>query len=216
MRNCQICDRVTGKRVIENYYCNQEGMCLFECTQCGHRYVDGLSLSQAFFDNYYLTQYTTDDKPHSDARLNSLADCVKGYRCKLPLDIGGTDMELVKRLQDRGMIAFAAGVGSNNGANHDAVILSHTLEHIYELDAMFERVGEAMKAGGYLFIEVPVHLGYQEPKAYDNHWQHINKFRAGDLERLLTQKGYVVEISEQLPDYREYQVWRIVGWYAGH
>lgn len=184
---------------------------MFECTKCGHRYVDGLNLSQAWFDDYYLTKYKTDDKPYSDARLASLAECVAGYGCKLPLDIGGTDMELVRRLQDRGLIAFAGGIDTHNGTNHDAVILSHTLEHIYDIGAMFARIDKALKDNGYLFIEVPVHLGYQDPKAYDLHWQHINKFRAGDLERLCTQKGYEVVESKQIEDYREYNVWRIVG-----
>lgn len=210
MRICQICNS-NGKKVILNKYHDFEGMCLFECTSCGHRYVDGLKLSQAWFDNYYLTKYQTDDKPYSDARLDSLAECVAGYVRRRVLDIGGLDGELQKRIKAKRIACYVSGVGDVNLYKHDAVILSHTLEHIYDIGAMFERIDAALNDTGYLFIEVPIHLGYQEPKAYDLHWQHINKFRAGDLESLLTKKGFEVVESKQIADYREYNVWRIVG-----
>ena len=211
MRKCQICNH-DGKRVIENTYHYQEGFCLFECTKCGHRYVDGLHLSQAWFDEYYTTKYTTDDKPYSDARLASLADCVVvTYKRKTPLDIGGMDGELVKRMNERGALSQAAGIDTKNGAGHDAVILSHTLEHIYDVSAIFQRVTDSMRKDGYLFIEVPIHLEYNDPKAYDYHYQHINKFRPIDLERLCTRKGFEIVESKQIADYREYKVWRLVG-----
>jgi hypothetical protein len=209
MRNCQICNR-NGKRVILNKYHDFEGMCLFECTKCGHRYIDGLHLSQAWFDDYYLTKYQTDDKPYSDARLNSLAECVKSYNPINILDIGGMDGELQKRFSHYDNCDIQ-GVGDKNKARYEAVILSHTLEHIYDIGAMFERIDAALNDTGYLFIEVPVHLGYNDPKLYDLHFQHVNKFRPIDLERLCTQKGYEIVESKQIADYREYQVWRLVG-----
>jgi hypothetical protein len=220
MRNCQICNS-NGKRVILNKYHDFEGMCLFECTKCGHRYIDGLHLSQAWFDDYYLTKYQTDDKPYSDARLASLADCIASYDPGTLLDIGGMDGELrdrVTNIMGADLLYFVEGVEhkdiKDNYTPHvvlDAVVLSHTLEHIYDVGAMFERIEYNLKTNGYLFIEVPIHLGYNEPRAYDWHWQHINKFRAGDLERLCTQKGYEIVISKQIEDYREYNVWRVVG-----
>ena len=210
MRNCQICDG-NGKRVILNDYHDFEGLCLFECTGCGHRYVDGLKLSQAWFDDYYLTKYQTDDEPYSNARLLSLAECVTSYAPFNVLDIGGMDGELQSRIQMRGVSCYVSGVGDITKGRHGAIVLSHTLEHIYDLDAMFERINGTIAKDGYLFIEVPIHLGYQDPKKYDLHFQHINKFRAGDLERLCTRKGFEIVESKQIEDYREYQVWRIVG-----
>jgi hypothetical protein len=173
--------------------------------------VDGLHLSQAWFDDYYLTKYQTDDKPYSDARLNSLADCMASYVRRRVLDIGGLDGELQSRIKSRKIACYVSGVGDVNEYKHDAVILSHTLEHIYNIGAMFERIDKALNDVGYLFIEVPIHLGYNEPQAYDYHWQHINKFRPIDLERLCTRKGFEIVESKQIEDYREYQVWRLVG-----
>lgn len=208
MRACQICNS-TGKRVIMGEY---ERFALFECTACGHRYVDGL-VDQAYFDNYYLTQYTTDDKPYSDARLESLAALIGSYMPKTVLDIGGMDGELKQRIEPHGVKVDVAGVGDKESKKYGGVILSHTLEHIYDIAPMFERIDNALKKNGHLFVEIPIHLydNYQEPMAYDFHWQHINKFRPRDIEALFRQKGFEIVTSEQIEDYREYKVWRIVG-----
>jgi hypothetical protein len=203
MRACQICD-ATGKRVILNNYHEFKGICLFACTSCGHRYVDGLELSQSFFDNYYLNKYITDDKPYSEGRLSSLAAFVAS-ECKSVLDIGGTDGELRKHLEARGVVCDVAGVGVDY-PYHEGVILSHVLEHVYDLSELFCHI-----TCDKIFVEIPIHLEYVEPTKYDLHWQHINKFRPQDIETLLRQKGYTVSISKQIEDYREYKVWRIAG-----
>jgi hypothetical protein len=103
----------------------------------------------SWFDKYYLTQYVTDDKPYSDARLNSLASLIASYNPKAALDIGGTDGELQKRLAQCGVFdCDLVGVGDVTKKKYDAVILSHTLEHIYDIGAMFERIHGAMKKKG--------------------------------------------------------------------
>jgi hypothetical protein len=123
------------------------------------------------------------------------------------------DGELVKRLKAGGINAQPSGVGDAVKGKHDAAVLSHTLEHIYDITAMFKRISTCVKTGGLLFIEIPVHLfdNYQPPKAYDYHWQHINKFRPRDIEAVLNSHGFSVIISTQIDDYWEYNVWRIVG-----
>lgn len=219
MRNCPVCNN-NGKRVMLNDYCgtsvvNAEvaSVCLFECTTCGHRYIDGLNLSQAWFDEYYLNRYKTDDKLYSDARLASLAECVGLSHANTVLDIGGMDGELQKRIESDGLKVTVAGVGDVEKKKYDAVILSHTLEHIYDMPAMFDRIHRALKKNGLLFVEIPIHLydNYQEPTKYDYRWQHIQKFRPRDIEALFVRNGFKIEVSEQLPDYREYNCWRIVG-----
>ncbi len=200
MRNCQICLH-NGKKVIQNKYGQ---FCLFECTRCGHRYVDALKLHQGWFDYYYLMEYKTDDKPYSDARLNALADFVALWS-GMVLDIGGLDGELQSRLKSRGIQVAVAGVGDYYPSS-DCVVLSHTLEHVYDVDAFLDMITCRL-----LVIEIPIHFGYVAPQEYDYHWQHVNKFSPIDIESLLRRKGYSVKVSEHIEDYRGYQVWRIAG-----
>jgi len=101
------------------------------------------------------------------------------------------------------------------------VILSHTLEHIYDVSAMFERIKINLVQGGNLFIEVPIHPDpYLPPLEYDYGWQHINKFRVKDLEKLVVNNGFEVVESAALPNYvnelhnRLYHCWRVVTRYV--
>lgn len=204
MRHCQICGP-SGKRVILNDYDNQP-MCLFECTTCGHRYLDfqDKHRGQAWLDEYYRNVYRTDDAPYSAARLDSLADFIASQGINEIFDIGGMDGELQRRLAARGVNCIPLGVGF--GQIYTPCVLSHTLEHIYDIGELFARI-----QGTTVIAEIPIHLEYVAPRDYDYHWQHINKFRPSDIERLFEQKGYNVSISTQIEDYREYKVWRIAG-----
>src|SRR5688500_7190380 len=106
MRNCQICDNESSHTVDANYEGTE--FHLFECRYCGHRYLDSLNATQAWFDTFYLTEYTTDDFSYSGARLDSLANLIASHAPSSVLDIGGTDGELVKRLREL-KIPAAAG-----------------------------------------------------------------------------------------------------------
>ena len=211
MRSCPIC-QVNDSLVVDTEYMGYQ---LRECRQCGHRYVDSETLSQAWLDDYYLNTYKTDDKPYSDARLNSLALCVKSFS-KDVLDIGGMDGELQDRLEKLGVTCDVSGVGDGWAAGgYDGVILSHTLEHIYDIPAMFRRIKANLIRGGYLFIEVPIHSPwYFPPKQYDYHWQHLQKFRVVDLMALMRNNGFEIVESVVLPMYREYHCHRMVARYA--
>lgn len=208
MRNCQICGEPDRKLLFSGY--DGQDMSLFECDGCGHRYVDSAQLSQAWFDKYYTTQYTTSDTPYSFERYAALADFVAS-RAKDILDIGGLNGELHEHFGGLPVKYEAIGVGDGIARKYECVVMSHTLEHIYDIEAIMKVVKNALDKGGLFVVEVPVHITYKEPKEYDYHWQHINKFRPMDLMELLIAYGFNVVEFCQLSDYREYQCWRIAG-----
>jgi hypothetical protein len=223
MRDCPNCNypfrsvkvREYNKTSLINAGLTAPVLSLCACEMCGMMYVDGGQVDQAWFDWYYLNHYKTDDKPYSDARLKSLAKCVDDYlplnRNPIVLDIGGTDGELMERLDKLDIVSHTLGVGDEASFRYyRAVILSHTLEHIYDVPAMFQRIRSALVPGGLLFIEVPIWLDYLDLN-YDRHWQHTNKFRSIDLENILRENDFDIVFSDQIEDYREYHVWRIIG-----
>lgn len=174
-------------------------------------YLDAPQLTQGWFDNYYTHHYYTDDLPFSNDRLTSLAACIAGYGVRSLLDIGGMDGELVRRIPSP-IYAMPSGIVDNSTARWHAVCLSHTLEHIYDVPAMMERVKKRLQMGGLLFVEVPVWCDHSDLR-YDWHYQHINKFRVQDLERLMS-RHFVIKESTPLPDYREYHTHRLVAQYG--
>ncbi len=206
MRTCPVCESSERRVVIADYL----NFVLYAC-RCGMHYLDSATSSQKWFDQYYATIYKTDDKPYSDDRLNSLADFVASYEPRSVLDIGGMDGELQQRLQRRGLQCDVSGVGDGNPDQYDAVIISHTLEHIYEMPAMMQRIQRNL--GNRLFIEVPIWKDYED-LSYDHHWQHINKFTARHLEDMLRHYGFQIGKSVGIPDYREYHCHRVMVWHA--
>jgi SAM-dependent methyltransferase len=211
MRPCPICNQSERRDIFPGY--DLGSVSLYECGACGFRFVDGEWMTAAAMDEYYRTTYHTDDAEYSAARLDSLAEYLK-HKAGTILDIGGTDGELVRRI---GQGAMAAGVDYEPGVHFGAVVLSHTLEHIYDLGAMFRRIRDHLRPGGLLIVEGPYHPEtYLPPRDYDYHWQHVNKFRAGDLRKLADQYGFAFESAQEIDDYREYKVlrcvWRMPYW----
>lgn len=203
MRDCPVCGSDERRLAVPDYI----GAGLFVC-ECGMHYVDADHWSQEWFDYYYLVHYKTDDEPYSDARLNHLAGCVMSYDPRSVLDIGGMDGELQKRIESFGVKCDVSGVKDDNQNKYDIVVLSHTLEHIYDVPAMFSRI--LRNLGSRLIIEIPVWLDY-ENLMYDYHWQHINKFTKHHLGNLLAEHGFQFKMTS-LPDYREYHCLRAVAW----
>lgn len=223
MRTCPICDTSAHNLIMENYdgfsdiNAEIKLMLMFECDKCGHRYLDAEDVNQDWFDDYYLKRYRTDDAEYSNARLKNLAEfIVKSGQTKI-LDIGGLDGELQAHLHKfDGVTCDVAGVERTNKKKYGLVVLSHTLEHVYDVPLMFERIRAALKKGGTLVVEIPIHIydNYLPPESYDYRWQHLNKFRPRDIRNLFIRQGFSVDYSEQIADYRAWQCWRIAGSHA--
>lgn len=207
MRSCQICGE-PDKRLLFDKYDSQEGMGLFECDGCGHRYVDGDHLSQNWFDRYYTIHYHTTDGALANGRYRSLAAYVKLHAGEV-LDVGGRNGTMHEHFS--GFPYRAVGIGDSFGEGHECVMLSHTLEHVYDVTGFMKAIRKALKVDGLLVAEVPIHLHYRKPKEYDYHFQHVNKFRRMDLMSLFSDNQYSIVEFCQLPDFREYECWRIAG-----
>ncbi|MFH1878168.1 MAG: class I SAM-dependent methyltransferase [Candidatus Omnitrophota bacterium] len=70
----------------------------------------------------------------------------------------------------------------------DCVILSHVMEHIYDVQSALKNVSKLLKNGGILFVEVPDALRYNEyfivPYYYFD-CEHINHFDSVSINNLL-------------------------------
>lgn len=205
MRACQICGE-TDRRLLYADYARKK-FNLYECDACGHQYLDGRHLSQAWFDHYYATEYRTTDAPYSFDRYNSLANYAALQSDDI-LDIGGKNGELHEHFAKLPVKYKAIGVGDKL-ERHECAILSHTLEHVYDVGTLMTQISRVSEI---IIIEVPIHTYYRDdPREYDCHFQHINKFRPQDLISLLQAFQYSVFEFCKLPNYLEFECWRIAG-----
>lgn len=213
MRPCPVCQSARRDVIVADY--SKPSWDLYKCASCHMLYADCAEATEQTMDWYYRHVYRTDDKPYSDDRLNSLADFVlnMGLDVRI-LDIGGMDGELQARLKTRGFSCVdTSGPGDLMCTNYGVIVLSHTLEHVYNLPGMMEKITEAITPLGWVVVEVPIWCD-DDPLTYDYHWQHINKFRPGDLKRLFRRYGFHVAVAMTLPDYREYHTFRLAAQYG--
>jgi len=175
-------------------------------------YLDSEVHTEESMNEFYKNIYQTADLPFSDARLNSLADCVADFGLgSSVMDIGGMDKILKGKLMERGLLnvnTSGPGDGFENPP-YRVFILSHTLEHVYNTHGMLEKIKANIFEGGLVVVEVPI-WSDDSPLTYDYHFEHINKFTPKHLENLFIQHGFTIHESYSLPRYIEYNCHRLV------
>jgi SAM-dependent methyltransferase len=112
----------------------------------------------------------------------------------------------VSYVSSRGIHAVQGGIFSSPGfgGTFDCVILSHVLEHVYDLQAAVGEIYSWLKEGGILYAEVPDasrYLKFPQVPFYYFDIEHINHFDACALKNLLCQWGVelVFEEEKQVP-----------------
>jgi len=206
MRNCPVCDtpNSTGK---EKHYI--EKWLVYSCHRCMHLYLDHPEASQESLSHYYLTNQTDTDLvgPDTEARIASLA---KAVNILTPngggIDIGGrsSNLHLVTGMK-------TLGPGEELNDMYNTIVLSHTMEHIYDVHGMMKMIHNHLNKTGHVIIEGPYWNDYTQIGTYDVHWQHINKFRMQDYNVLLYVNGFIPISDDILPDYRGFKCYRVVG-----
>lgn len=205
MRYCPVCNSAHRRVVMEHY--NSGHWVAYRCA-CGMLYLDSAMVTEEGLNKYYRTSYTSDDGPVADTRLDALAKFVS-ENCQSPvMDIGGADRKLSGRLT--GMTVDVSGPGDEISKMYQTVILSHTLEHVYNVRGMIKNILDHLNPGGEVVVEVPIWRDQTDLTAYDYHLQHCNKFTPEKLAEVFERAGFEVTLSEPLPDYIEYQTWRLV------
>lgn len=226
MRACPCCGEYAPTLLYDLRLRLPEGWRLPEAypfvrCDCEMVYVD-VDASQADYDRYYATQYTNVaggvcDTPLDDRRLLRTARQLNKWirPSDRVLDVGGGSGGLKRHLRDlcgvttevldpafpdphRGTVtSLPAGMGS-----FDIVVLSHVMEHIFDVDQAVANVVALTRPGGKVYVEVPDCLRIATrggaPFVEFNH-KHINMFTPGTLARMFPALE-LVETEEGVTD----------------
>ena len=79
------------------------------------------------------------------------------------------------------------------GASYDLVILSQTLEHIWDVRLALSGCLRLLRPGGHLAVDVPWIYPYHPEPGVDDYW----RISASALTRLLTEAGFTIVTSQQ-------------------
>ena len=121
-----------------------------------------------------------------------------GYKNLTGLD---PSLVCVKTMRGYGVKALHGGIFSKNliKKKYDCIILSHVLEHIYDIRKAVKNSLNWLKEGGVLYLEVPDAAQYQNffiVPYYFFDCEHINHFDKYSLENLFSQfSGKILKIK---------------------
>jgi SAM-dependent methyltransferase len=97
--------------------------------------------------------------------------------------------------RERGFEAYVGSIASapKHMPKFDCVVLSHVLEHVYDIPAFFASVRRLLAPGGYLYIETPDATAYDQylyAPFQEFNTEHINHFSARALENTGRRFGF--------------------------
>jgi 2-polyprenyl-3-methyl-5-hydroxy-6-metoxy-1,4-benzoquinol methylase len=106
--------------------------------------------------------------------------------------------------RDRGFEAYVGSISSEAAPAHmpkfDCVVLSHVLEHVYDIPAFFAATRRLLTPGGYLYLETPDATRYDQylyAPFQEFNTEHINHFSARALENTGRRFGFEPVLVEQ-------------------
>jgi SAM-dependent methyltransferase len=120
-----------------------------------------------------------DEKPGGNYKLFGLGndyktlDCVAKYEPDIIADICHTDLP---------------------DSEWDIILLSNTLEHIYDYRAAFKECFRLLKSGGYLIADIPFMYPYHPDKEFGDFW----RLSPAAMNNLLDDAGFEVMNCELL------------------
>ena len=212
MRNCPVCES-SNFTVLETQRDKWARIWDFKLCECGMAYLTCPDVTQATFDDYYLNHYQSNDGWFMSHRLGILADNLMKYpRNSHILDLGASKGNEIFRslMLERGFKHIdTLGIGEPR-ENYDIIVISHVLEHVYDMPDFLNRMWKHLRNKGKIVLEIPIWFSYEDRK-YDFHWQHVNKFNPVSLSKLMTTYGFETLEHHQIEDLMEFNCWRYEG-----
>ena len=203
MRNCSCCNKCISGSMYEIHLSMLDDiplgnkLSIFFCSDCNFYFSDS-SNNQIDYDNYYklFNNYKNyalySDK---DQRCHLyLREELKDKNVNTILDYGSGNGKL-KELLSNNFHVNEYDIGMNEDTNeYDCLILSHVLEHIYDINNFLQKIDKNIKPGGLLYIEVPNAEFYDKlndiTPLQEINIEHINFFSKYSLNKLLINHGY--------------------------
>ena len=128
-----------------------------------------------------------------------------GYLCLFGLDPSPTCAENTAKLP--GVKSFVGSLFTPPDivpSDFDCIIVSHTLEHIYDLKLAVKQIDKLLKKGAYAYIEVPDASRYSEfivTPFQDFNVEHINHFSRRSMTSLFGSIGWTpVQVGDKVFD----------------
>jgi ubiquinone/menaquinone biosynthesis C-methylase UbiE len=205
MRNCPTCSKLTENlmqvkninlSLVDDSILNNK-LAVKYCKDCNFYFSDSGN-TQEDYNNYYMKfnnyqkQNYCEDKDTKCSEF--ICKNINKNEVKTILDYGAGNGILANLLKKEFSVeTFDIGMEPTD-TKYDCLLLSHVLEHIYDLDSFLDEVSKNIKDGGLLYIEIPNADFYEEfiniCPLQEVNIEHINFFSKYALNKLLVSNGF--------------------------
>lgn len=196
--NCPLC----GKQPKDNFvidYAMPDDWKLptrynWRYCECGFIWAD-TDKTVNDFDEHYRQHYNPSFDEHDQKRIDDLADFI--FQFVKPdthiVDFGGGAGQLRDALKIRGFRNVEVVNLDDEMPECEVVILSQTIEHLYDLERDIKRIDAKLKPRGVVIVETPdaiAYSGQDTPQLLDYYPTHVNHFSLQTLTALWGKYGY--------------------------
>jgi len=220
-RNCPVCESVTPELLHENPFSSGFVQKISTCRTCGMCYASETLPANYEEESVYAAAGAvgSGDTKYDREKFRGTVDLLSGYfpsRDISILDIGCAQGGLLSELKSqgyglavgmdpsqacvdictkKGLETFRGKIEGTPGWTYDLVIVSHVLEHVWDVPKALDKIFERVKPGGHLYLEVPDAMRYGDAEFMvcpflDFNGEHINHFSLPLLTEALTRHGF--------------------------
>jgi len=225
MRRCSCCNHSneilidTVKLSMVNDIKLNNKLNIYYCSECNFYYSDSEN-SQDDYNNYYKefnnykkgTIYSDKD----ERCYIYLNDKLKEQNVKTIIDYGSGNGKLKDLLSlSEQIVIDEYDIGMDQPSKkYDCLILSHVLEHIYDINKFIETISLNINENGLLYIEIPNAEYYDKITdmcpLQEINIEHINFFSKYALNKLLIKHNYqaisLIDDYFMIKDYKYYVI----------
>jgi SAM-dependent methyltransferase len=203
MRNCPICNKLSNifditsiSLTLVNDINLNNILNVKLCKECFFYFSDSNN-TQEDYNNYYLTFNNYQQQNYCLDKDMCCANFIfKNIKnnIKTILDYGTGNGVLANLLSTKFSVDVFDINMEKNTTKYDLLVLSHVLEHIYDVNTFIKEISKNIKDNGLLYIEIPNSDFYEKftniSPLQEVNIEHINFFSKYALNKLLINNGF--------------------------
>jgi len=209
MKNCLICKSEKDISKINEIILNipsdinlNSKLDIYYCSSCYYYYSDSNN-NQDDYNNYYKNFNNYKEYVISEDKDLKCCEFLKSQlnknNIKNVIDYGCGNSVLYNLLKSYYNDVDTYDIGMPEiEKKYDCVVISHVLEHIYDINDFISNINNVLNDDGYVYIEVPNAEFYKEFKnngpLQEINIEHINFFSKYALNKLMLKHNFVASV----------------------
>ena len=193
------------------------------CEKCNHNF----NITKKSVNEDYISYYENMSKYHHgkadmkedglySKQISYMNSCIDMSNVKKILNYGSGNVSYENRFGNVVVDDYDIGLGDKSHEKYNLIILSHVLEHVYELNSFFDNLKLNLTSDGLVYIEIPnseyYHCMNYDVPLQEINIEHINFFSKYSLSKLLIMNNFtpvsIIDDSFNIKDRTPYYVIR--------